>query len=345
MHVLRRQRTAPVGSGVAPMAMAPARPGVQCGRRALRLLVIPLAMVLLAACTANRPAADASDRRVTPQATSRSAPAPAPASRVPARHVTKVLTFIEENHSLAQMRSGMPYTYGLAEEYGYATHWNALRHPSLPNYLAMAGGSTYGIDDDDSPEEHPLSGPNVFGVAISAGKTAKTYQESMTQNCQLTDSGQYAVKHNPWAYFVDDRDNCNQFDVATGTAESGVLHDDIVAGALPNIGQVTPNLENDAHDGTLPTADAWIKQWMQLILASPDWKSGRLAVIITADEDDGSQGNTVLTVVIHPSQHHHVVDAELSHYSWTRLMTDLAGAHCLGEACSATDARAAFHLP
>jgi acid phosphatase len=126
---------------------------------------------------------------------------------------------------------------------------------------------------------------------------------------------------------------------------SGALHDDIVSGSLPNVGQVTPNLDNDAHDGSLLTADAWIKQWMMLILASPDWQSGRLAVIVTADEDDGSHGNTVLTIVIHPSQHGHVVDAQLGHYSWTRLMTDLTGAPCLGAGCTAADVTRAFDLP
>ncbi len=46
-----------------------------------------------------------------------------------------------ENHSIGQMRAGMPYTASLAERYGYATDYRAVRHPSLPNYLAVAGGA------------------------------------------------------------------------------------------------------------------------------------------------------------------------------------------------------------
>ena len=259
--------------------------------------------------------------------------------------VTKVLTFVEENHSLAQMQLGMPYTYGLAQQYGYATNWAAITHPSLPNYLAMAGGSTYGVTDDARPASHPISGPNSFGAAIAAGKTAKSYQESMTSNCLLTDSGRYAVKHNPWAYFTDDRTNCSKFDVPSGTTTSGALHDDIVNGTLPNVGEVTPNLDNDAHDGSLLSADNWIEGWMTQIFASPDWKSGHLAVIITADEDDGSQGNKVLTTVIHPSQTHRVVSTGLSHYSLAKLMTDLVDAPCLGAGCNAPNAATVFGLP
>ena len=62
---------------------------------------------------------------------------------------------------------------------------------------------------------------------------------------------------------------------------------------------------------------------MQKVFAGPDWKSGRLAVVLTADEDDHTQGNKVLTVVIHPSQGHHVVGTRLTHYSLTRLYDEV----------------------
>jgi phosphatidylinositol-3-phosphatase len=113
-------------------------------------LLAALAVVVLAACSTTPPPTDD--------------PAAIPTTRPTPRHVTKVLTFMEENHSLQQTRAGMPYTNQLAEEYGYATHWTALTHPSLPNYLAMAGGSTNDITDDDSPKDHAVGGPNVFGL-------------------------------------------------------------------------------------------------------------------------------------------------------------------------------------
>ena len=65
-------------------------------------------------------------------------------------------------------------------------------------------------------------------------------------------------------------------------------------------------------------------------VAGPDWKSGRLAVVLTADEDDKSAGNRVLTVVAHPSQRHRVVTARLDHYSLTRLYAEVTGTAPLG---------------
>jgi phosphatidylinositol-3-phosphatase len=314
--------------------------------RALQALLAVVTLVLVGACGSSpaAPPKASQSRRPVPTASSTPSSRPHPSNVSGPTSVQKVLTFVEENHSLNQMQAGMPYTYGLAEQYGYATKWTAITHPSLPNYLAMAGGSTFGVSDDDSPNAHPVHGANVFGQAISAGKSAKVYQESMPGNCSLTDSGSYAVKHNPWAYFVDDRANCERFDVPAGDTTSGALHDDIVNGSLPNVAEVSPNLDNDAHDGTLLTADKWIQSWMTLIFASPDWRSGHLAVVITADEDDKSQGNTVLTTVIHPSQHSHVVSTPLTDYSWTALVADMTHTPCLAEGCNAPSAAAAFHL-
>jgi hypothetical protein len=341
-----------IESGSAPRLMpAASADRIQDARRsvnrALQAVLAVVALLLVAACASTTPpAAPRASQSPQPVPTASSTPSgrPHPSSFGGPASVQKVLTFVEENHSLHQMQAGMPYTYGLAEQYGYATNWTAITHPSLPNYLAMAGGSTFGISDDDSPNAHQVQAPNVFGQAIRAGKSAKVYQESMPGNCSLTDSGRYAVKHNPWAYFADDRANCERFDVPAGTTTSGALHDDIVNGSLPNVAEVSPNLDNDAHDGSLLTADEWIRSWMTLIFASPDWRSGHLAVVITADEDDKSQGNTVLTTVIHPSQHAHVVSAPLTDYSWTALVTDMTHTPCLAAGCDAPSAAAAFHL-
>lgn len=194
----------------------------------------------------------------------------------------------------------MPYLYGLAKQCGYASNWTAISHPSLPNYLALAVGSTFGVTDDNSPSSHPESGPTVFGAAYTARRRGKSYQESMPANCSLSSSGSYAVKHNPWAYFTDERTRCQSDDVPSGTTTSGALHNDIAAGNRPSVGEVTPDLNNDAPDGTLTTADNWLKSWLPQVMAGPDYQAGRLVIVITGDEDNGSQGNKVLTTVISP---------------------------------------------
>jgi acid phosphatase len=234
--------------------------------------------------------------------------------------VTKLLVFVVENHSLRQMRRGMPATFALAKKYGYATDYRAVTHPSLPNYIAMASGRTHGVDNDAPPSRWKLRGSTVFSRAIAAGKTARVYAESMTRRCQRTSAGRYAVKHNPWAYFVNDRADCDRFD-----RRLRAFHRDAKAGKLPNAGLVVPNLCNDAHDCSLATADDWFDAQMRRVFAGPDWASGHLAVVLTADEDDSKSGNRVLTVVIHPSQRGHVVTAALNHYALFELYEDVLG--------------------
>ena len=128
---------------------------------------------------------------------------------------------------------------------------------------------------------------------------------------------------------------------------------DARANALPAAGLLVPNKCNDAHDTTLgcdlTTADQWLKDRLPTVLASDDFTSGRLAVVVTADEDntaDPSPGGTVLTVVLHASLDgtHRVVSTPLTHYSLTRLYDQVLGAPPLRNADTAPDMAAAFGL-
>lgn len=253
--------------------------------------------------------------------------------------ITKIMTFVVENHSLEQMRTSMPYVRQLATTYAYATRYSAVSHPSLPNYLAIASGSTRGVIDDSDPSAHRLRGRTVFDQAIAHGKTAKIYADAMASNCQLVPSYPYAVKHNPWAYFVGGRANCRTNDVPLAD-----LSHDVEAGTLPNAGMVIPDLVHDAHDSDLGTSDAWIKTQVERIQAGPDWQSGHLAIVITADEDDRTSGNKVLTVVASRYQDQRVVTTALTHYSLTRLYESVIGARYLAGAATATSMSDAFGI-
>jgi hypothetical protein len=241
------------------------------------------------------------------------------ASRTPSR-ITKVLTVVEENHGLQSASRAMPYLASLAADFGSTTGYRSLTHPSLPNYLALAGGSPFGVHNDAPPSSHHLRGRSV--------------------------SGRYAVKHNPWAYFSDaaSRRGCRSRDVPAGTPSAGILRTDIARGALPQVGLLVPDLCHDAHDCSLATADTWLRRWMQVILAGPDYRAGRLAVVITFDEVEGGGGGPLLTAVVAPPLRHRVVNSSLNHLSWSRWMTDLVGAAPLRSAGTATSLGRAFGL-
>ena len=256
--------------------------------------------------------------------------------------VTKLLVVIEENQSLSQMQSGMPYAYSLAQRFGYATNYHAVTHPSLPNYLAIVSGRTHGITDDAPPSVHRVAGRTVFGQALAHGRTAAVFADGMRAACSTTSTGSppYAVGHNPWPYLVGERRACRAHDVPVARLWTAIR-----SGRLPNAGLVIPDKCHDAHDCSPAAADAWFRHLMVRVFQGRDWRAGRLAVILTADEDDGSAGNTVLTVVIHPSQNHHVVTAPLTHYSLTKLYEQVTHTAHLGHARTAPSLARAFLLP
>jgi phosphatidylinositol-3-phosphatase len=284
-------------------------------------LVVAAVLLVLAGCTAGQPSAPVTFATVAPAT------------------VTKLLVFVVENHSLDQMRAAMPYTAALGKEFAVATHYQAVAHPSLPNYLAMTGGSTFGVSDDAPPSSHTTDQPSVFGQALSLGKTAKVYAEGMPGNCATEDSGAYAVKHNPWAYHLSERSSCATFDVPVTE-----LSTDVTDGHLPNAGMVIPDLCNDAHNCDLTVADQWLRAQIELVMSGPDWRTAHLALVVTADEDDRHQDNLVLTAVAHPSMHGAVVTTPLTHYSLARLYSEVLAAPPLGEAAAAPSMATAFGL-
>ena len=258
----------------------------------------------------------------------------------------KVLIVVEENRTPRSALLGMPYLASLAAKHGRATHYRAVTHPSLPNYLAIAGGSTFGVRDNRDPASHRLAGPSVFDRVIASGRTAKTYAEAMPSNCALTPSGRYAVKHNPWPYFSDPgpRANCRKFNVPTGTTARGALRSDIDAGRLPNVGLVIPDLCNDGHDCSLAVSDAWLKAWLPIVQGGPDYRSGRLAIVVTFDEDDFTGDNTILTVVVSPYTSRVVTDRAFTHYSLTRYIAELTATQPMRAAATAPSLRADFRI-
>jgi hypothetical protein len=301
----------------------------------LAVLASTLALTL-AGCGSDRP--HAAPAPVTPAPVT-----PAPVTPAP---VTKVLTIVLENHGPSATRTQMPRLVRLAGTYGQTSAYRALTHPSLPNYLAMAGGNLPGFRDDRPPEAHPMNGPTVFDTALAQGHPAATYAEGMPGNCAQADAGRYLVRHNPWTYFADpsSRAACATHDVPAGTLSQGQLHDDITAGTLPDVGMLLPDACNDAHDCSLAVADGWVASWVEELQAGPDWQAGRLAIVVTFDEAERVSSNAVLTVVAAPGLTGKVVSTPLTHLSWSRWMSEIAGAAPQGEAAHVPSLGGAFGL-
>ncbi len=256
---------------------------------------------------------------------------------------------MEENHDIGEVfPSGMPYLWGLAQRYGQASNWSDIGHPSLPNYLAIFGGSSFNNPQDCDPAPGCMyPGPSVFGQALARGATARAYEESMPRPCDTSSSGNYDVNHNPWAYFPGEASQCRANDLPAGTTSSGALVSDVRAGTLPTVGLITPNLLHDGHNGTLAQADGWLRDWLPVLMSGPDWQKARLAIVVVFDEGDFGEGdaiNHVPFVIIAPHLAATVMRQPASHYALTQLIDTIIGAPPLRHAAGAPSLTRSFGL-
>jgi phosphatidylinositol-3-phosphatase len=311
-------------------------------RKILARLAVPILVASLApliAMAAAKPAAAAG-----PCGTVSTAPA-----------YTHVIWIWMENHSYGDIignTSQAPYINSVANECGLATNYHNLSHPSLPNYVGATSGlavsSLTPFDPDCDPTGSCVtSAPSIFGQ----GESWKAYEESMPSNCLGSNSGEYAVRHNPPPYFTS-LSGCSTFDVPYTQ-----LATDLANNTLPAFSFVTPNLIDDMHDGTINQGDTWLSSNLPTILNSSAYTSGSTAVFITWDEGSGGSSgencvsNTtdaschVATIVVSPSTPVGVQSATLfSHYSLLGTTEQLLGLPLLGQAASAATMTSAFNL-
>jgi acid phosphatase len=208
-----------------------------------------------------------------------------------------IFVLIMENHAFDQVIGSpdAPYINELAATYGLAANYSAVGHPSLPNYLALTGGDTFGVGTDCT--DCFQSAPNIVADRITpAGKTWRAYLESLPSAGYVGDAYPYMQKHNPFVYYDDIRTVPAQ--LANVVPYTQLASDLATAVSTPSFGWITPNMLHDMHDGTVAQGDSWLSNAVPAILASPAFTARNSLLFITWDENDDSPGNQIPTLVI-----------------------------------------------
>ena len=201
-----------------------------------------------------------------------------------------VFVVVEENHSYSQVigSSSMPYLNSLASKYGLATQYYANTHPSIGNYLMMTAGQV--ITNNDSYCS-TLSNDNIIRHLLSAGKTWRSYAESLPYAGYTgCGSGLYAKKHNPLGFFSDVANSSEKYNLVPFTQFSK----DLANNNLPNFSFIVPNLMNDAHDGTLSAADGWLRTNIAPLISSATFQKDGILIIVFDEslDTDTAHGET-----------------------------------------------------
>lgn len=211
----------------------------------------------------------------------------------PIQHIV-VITMENKSYAAIVGSTNAPYLNGLIHIYSFADDYYAVSHPSLPNYVALIGGSTYGITSDCT--SCTIAASNLVDQLESAGKTWKAYMESMPSPCFIGSAGEYAQKHDPFIYFDDIRNNpkrCGNI-VPFTQLDKDLQH----ITTTPNFIWISPNLCNDMHDCSVLTGDTWLSHEVTLIMSSPTFTKQKSLLIITWDEGESGQNNQIPTIFV-----------------------------------------------
>jgi hypothetical protein len=234
-----------------------------------------------------------------------------------------VFVIMLENHSQSSVIGdpNAPYITGLAQQYAEAANYYGVTHPSEPNYVAAISGSNWGLNADNPT--YTYDHENLVDQLDAAHLTWAAYMESMPSVGDATDAqypanaALYVNKHNPFVLFTDVKSNPARLQhVKPYTA----FADDMKSRDVPSFVWVTPNQCHDMHGGVYTQvasdgsdgtpcpygstkddandaalkqkADAFVKQTVTAIMASPVWKTSRSAIFIVTDENDFTGNST-----------------------------------------------------
>jgi acid phosphatase len=307
----------------------------------LRPWLIGLLAWSLAGC-ANPPAPGTTAPTTTSSTASGSSSATPSASHLPGP-VDHIFVVVEENHDYGQI-VGNPSAAYLNELIGkgaLATNAHAVAHPSLPNYLALVAGSTFGVTSDCAPTESGCHFPNVSlpDRLEAAGLTWRGYFEDMARPCGLENRDTYTVHHDPFIYF--DRIAGNPQRCAAHVVPLGALSSDLAtSGTTPNFALIVPGNAHNMHDGSVRAADTWLRDQLVGLFASPAWTDGRSLLVVTTDEADGSASNRILTFFYGPAARAGFrSDTAFTPYSLLRTVDDLLGVAPVAQDAHATSMR------
>jgi hypothetical protein len=252
-------------------------------------------------------------------------------------HIVVIVFENKEADGIMSPHSSARFFRSLARASITLTRLFAIRHPSLPNYLALTSGSTHGVTSDCTG--CLVEGTNLVDQLEGASLSWKAYMESIPEPCStVAVDGKYVMKHNPFMYYTDIRDDAARCAYVVPLRQ---LTQDLASNSLPAFAWITPNLCHDMHDCSIATGDRFLRTWVPRITPA----LGTNGIIITLfDEGYTSKGcchgrasgGHIAGIISGPGAGVGVsIRTRVNQYSILRLIEDAWGLGALGEASRA----------
>ncbi len=161
-----------------------------------------------------------------------------------------VAVLVLENHDYRSIidSPSSPYLTGLASRSALATNYFGVGHPSLPNYLAMTGGSTFGLSGDCG--SCTVEGSSLFDQLSEAGIPWKAYFEPGSRRV------------NPFLHYEGEVSDAD----AAGVVPFTTLWRDIRHRSLPRFSWLGLSLCHDGHSCPPAASDRYLSQLVPAVL-------------------------------------------------------------------------------
>jgi phosphatidylinositol-3-phosphatase len=252
------------------------------------------------------------------------------AQAVDKANLAHIVVIVFENKEERQVigSSAAPTFTAMARSYVQLTRYTAVTHPSLPNYLALVSGSTYGIRSNCTA--CVVSAPSLADTIEQAGRSWRTYAEGLPRPGYTgARAGRYAKKHVPFLYF---RDVVSSPVRRKQIVPLPQLAADLESGSLPDFALVVPDLCHSMHDCPVRTGDRWLRTILPPLLQLPD-----TVVFVTFDEGAlRPGGNHVAALALGSAVRPATRNAQRTgHYGLLRTIEAAWGLPLLGHSASA----------
>jgi len=240
----------------------------------------------------------------------------------PTNNFDQFVIVLMENHDLSDIYGPAPYMTQLADQYAFSQHWASITNPSQPNYIALIGGSTFGVSGDGN---HPnLNDPTLVDIIENSGHTWNAIAEGSGSGCSINpDRGE---DHFPFLSYTT---------ITGSAARCANLHSggptDVVAAlnAGTNFIWFTPNDGHNMHDNSVASGDSWLQSWVPGLLTAMAGKHA--ALFLTYDEGYASPPLVYSGFSGPTAKQAYKSTSSYTHYSLLKLIEDVWGGGSLGQ--------------
>ena len=242
------------------------------------------------------------------------------------RHVLVVVLENKERSAIIGNRAAATFN-ALGRRYATLSNYDAVAHPSLPNYLALVSGSTHGIHSDCT--SCVVHAPSLADTLEHAGRTWKTYAEGLPHpGFEGAWNGTYAKKHDPFLYFADVAASRRR---RANVVRFSRLREDVAADRLPSFALIVPDQCHDMHSCPIATGDHWLRANVVPLLRLRTLERSVVFVVFDEGTTGTGGGGHVAALALGPAVRPHATFAGVTnHYGLLRTIEQSWGLPNLG---------------